>query len=70
MKIMLLVSSLRTASKVNEMLGSVNTSSALSAFEKMEEKGHYFIILLLVSNKFSYSYCWVSVLTFTVLAIS
>ncbi|KAK6144964.1 hypothetical protein DH2020_021784 [Rehmannia glutinosa] len=28
----------RTASKVSEMLGNVNTSSALSAFEKMEEK--------------------------------
>ncbi|KAK3017658.1 hypothetical protein RJ639_003275, partial [Escallonia herrerae] len=31
--------SAKTATKVNEMLGSVNTSSALSAFEKMEEKG-------------------------------
>ncbi|KAK9288557.1 hypothetical protein L1049_017016 [Liquidambar formosana] len=30
--------SAKTASKVNEMLGSVNTSSALGAFEKMEEK--------------------------------
>ncbi|MQL80530.1 hypothetical protein Taro_012965, partial [Colocasia esculenta] len=30
--------SARTATKVNEMLGNVNTSSALSAFEKMEEK--------------------------------
>ncbi|KAI4304132.1 hypothetical protein MLD38_039683 [Melastoma candidum] len=30
--------SAKTATKVNEMLGSVNTSSALSAFEKMEEK--------------------------------
>lgn len=30
--------SAKTASKVNEMLGNVNTSSALSAFEKMEEK--------------------------------
>lgn len=28
----------KTATKVNEMLGNVNTSSALSAFEKMEEK--------------------------------
>ncbi|KAK8972438.1 hypothetical protein V6N11_018626 [Hibiscus sabdariffa] len=28
----------RTATKVNEMVGNVNTSSALSAFEKMEEK--------------------------------
>ncbi|KAJ3687788.1 hypothetical protein LUZ61_016952 [Rhynchospora tenuis] len=28
----------KTATKVNEMLGSVNSSSALSAFEKMEEK--------------------------------
>ncbi|CAK7343174.1 unnamed protein product [Dovyalis caffra] len=27
-----------TATKVNEMLGNVNTSNALSAFEKMEEK--------------------------------
>lgn len=32
-------SSYRTATKVSEMLGNVNTSSALSAFEKMEEKG-------------------------------
>uniref|UniRef100_A0A7N0TBA3 Uncharacterized protein n=3 Tax=Kalanchoe fedtschenkoi TaxID=63787 RepID=A0A7N0TBA3_KALFE len=31
--------SAKTATKVSEMLGSVNTSSALSAFEKMEEKG-------------------------------
>ncbi|KAM7464958.1 hypothetical protein LguiB_012520 [Lonicera macranthoides] len=30
--------SAKTATKVSEMLGSVNTSSALSAFEKMEEK--------------------------------
>ncbi|PWA34704.1 membrane-associated 30 kDa protein [Artemisia annua] len=30
--------SAKTASKVSEMLGNVNTSSALSAFEKMEEK--------------------------------
>lgn len=30
--------SAKTATKVTEMLGSVNTSSALSAFEKMEEK--------------------------------
>lgn len=29
----------RTATKVSEMLGDVNTSGALSAFEKMEEKG-------------------------------
>ncbi|PIA29653.1 hypothetical protein AQUCO_05800041v1 [Aquilegia coerulea] len=28
----------KTATKVNEMLGNVNTSSALSAFDKMEEK--------------------------------
>ncbi|KAB2093401.1 hypothetical protein ES319_A02G092800v1 [Gossypium barbadense] len=28
----------RTATKVNEMVGNVNTSNALSAFEKMEEK--------------------------------
>ncbi|XVF65737.1 hypothetical protein PTKIN_Ptkin09bG0273900 [Pterospermum kingtungense] len=28
----------KTATKVNEMVGNVNTSSALSAFEKMEEK--------------------------------
>lgn len=32
----------RTASKVSEMLGNVNTSNALSAFEKMEEKGEAF----------------------------
>eukprot|EP01018_Ginkgo_biloba_P014503 Gb_32562 [translate_table: standard] len=30
--------SAKTAQKVNEMLGNVNTSSALSAFERMEEK--------------------------------
>eukprot|EP00250_Pteridium_aquilinum_P028395 c37083_g1_i1 orf=239-1300(-) len=30
--------SAKTAQKVNEMLGNINTSSALSAFEKMEEK--------------------------------
>ncbi|XP_022864625.1 membrane-associated 30 kDa protein, chloroplastic [Olea europaea var. sylvestris] len=30
--------SAKTATKVSEMLGSVNTSSALSVFEKMEEK--------------------------------
>ncbi|KAK3444200.1 hypothetical protein EUGRSUZ_A00018 [Eucalyptus grandis] len=30
--------SAKTATKVNEMLGNVNTSNALSAFEKMEEK--------------------------------
>lgn len=29
----------RTATKVQEMIGTVNTSGALSAFEKMEEKG-------------------------------
>lgn len=34
---------LRTATKVTEMLGNVNTSSALSAFEKMEEKGTSFL---------------------------
>lgn len=28
------------------MLGNVNTSSALSAFEKMEEKGMFFDFLL------------------------
>ncbi|KAK9134564.1 hypothetical protein Syun_013894 [Stephania yunnanensis] len=32
----------RTATKVSEMLGNVNTSSALFAFEKMEEKGRAF----------------------------
>ncbi|KAL1832202.1 hypothetical protein ACET3Z_001853 [Daucus carota] len=30
--------SAKTATKLNDMLGNVNTSSALSAFEKMEEK--------------------------------
>ncbi|KAK9106936.1 hypothetical protein Syun_022947 [Stephania yunnanensis] len=30
--------SAKTATKVSEMLGNVNTSSALSAFEKMEDK--------------------------------
>ncbi|KAK9106939.1 hypothetical protein Syun_022950 [Stephania yunnanensis] len=34
----LVFSYFRTATKVSEMLGNVNTSSALSAFEKMEEK--------------------------------
>lgn len=29
---------------MNEMLGNVNTSSALSAFEKMEEKGKKILI--------------------------
>lgn len=29
----------RTSQKVNEMLGNINTSGALAAFEKMEEKG-------------------------------
>ncbi|CAN1253517.1 Membrane-associated 30 kDa protein, chloroplastic [Linum perenne] len=50
--------SARTATKVNEMVGNVNTSSALSAFEKMEEKGmhstqifhSYNSILCLVCN--------------------
>lgn len=36
--------SLRTSTKVSEMLGNVNTSGALSAFEKMEEKGALFIL--------------------------
>ncbi|KAL6957312.1 Membrane-associated 30 kDa protein, chloroplastic [Sarracenia purpurea var. burkii] len=31
--------SAKTATKVNEMLGTISTSSALGAFEKMEEKG-------------------------------
>ncbi|KAK9114084.1 hypothetical protein Syun_020881 [Stephania yunnanensis] len=31
-----------TATKVSEILGNVNTSSALSAFEKIEEKGRAF----------------------------
>uniref|UniRef100_A0A453G7P8 Membrane-associated 30 kDa protein, chloroplastic n=1 Tax=Aegilops tauschii subsp. strangulata TaxID=200361 RepID=A0A453G7P8_AEGTS len=34
--------SAKTATKVSEMLGNVNTSGALSAFEKMEEKGTFF----------------------------
>ncbi|KAL7594684.1 hypothetical protein Lser_V15G30908 [Lactuca serriola] len=33
-----LAQSAKTATKVSEMLGNVNTSSALSTFEKMEEK--------------------------------
>ena len=33
------MNSFRTASKVNEMLGNVDTSNALAAFDKMEEKG-------------------------------
>ncbi|KAJ0034972.1 hypothetical protein Pint_26014 [Pistacia integerrima] len=42
---------LRTATKVSEMLGNVNTSSALSAFEKMEEKGivSFALDLILIS---------------------
>ncbi|KAM1219801.1 hypothetical protein ACFX2G_047828 [Malus domestica] len=35
--------SAKTATKVSEMVGNVNTSSALSAFDKMEEKGITFI---------------------------
>jgi len=29
----------RTSQKVNELLGGINSSGALAAFEKMEEKG-------------------------------
>ncbi|CAL5323623.1 unnamed protein product [Camellia sinensis] len=36
--------SAKTATKVSEMLGNVNTSSALSAFEKMEEKGKFALL--------------------------
>lgn len=37
--LMSLLCCFRTQTKMNEMLGNVNTSNALSAFEKMEEKG-------------------------------
>ncbi|KAM1453168.1 hypothetical protein ACFX1R_003839 [Malus domestica] len=35
--------SAKTATKVSEMVGNVNTSNALSAFDKMEERGITFI---------------------------
>uniref|UniRef100_A0A803L452 Membrane-associated 30 kDa protein, chloroplastic n=1 Tax=Chenopodium quinoa TaxID=63459 RepID=A0A803L452_CHEQI len=38
--------SARTATKVSEMVGKVNTSGALAAFEKMEEKGKLYFISL------------------------
>ncbi|KAM1077878.1 hypothetical protein ACFX15_024511 [Malus domestica] len=38
--------SAKTATKVSEMVGNVNTSNALSAFNKMEEKG-----ITLISSK-------------------
>ncbi|KAM1717600.1 hypothetical protein ACFX11_025411 [Malus domestica] len=38
--------SAKTATKVSEMVGNVNTSNALSAFDKMEEKG-----ITLISSK-------------------
>ncbi|CAN6707268.1 unnamed protein product [Malus baccata var. baccata] len=38
--------SAKTATKVSEMVGNVNTSSALSAFDKMEEKGEAAFALL------------------------
>lgn len=34
--------SAKTAKEVNEVLGSVDTTSALSAYKRMEEKGIYF----------------------------
>ncbi|XP_058089024.1 membrane-associated 30 kDa protein, chloroplastic-like isoform X2 [Magnolia sinica] len=43
--------SAKTATKVNEMLGNVNTSSALSAFEKMEEKGLHMMYLIVSNNR-------------------
>ncbi|MBA0570407.1 hypothetical protein Golob_004070, partial [Gossypium lobatum] len=44
--------SAKTATKVNEMVGNVNTGSALAAFEKMEEKGEklFFLILAMESE--------------------
>ena len=45
---------LRTATKVSEMLGNVNTSSSLSAFEKMEEKGKN-VVQLVYDLSHSYS---------------
>ncbi|KAF8664107.1 hypothetical protein HU200_055019 [Digitaria exilis] len=42
--------SAKTATKVSEMLGNVNTSSALSAFEKMEEKGIILTFALLETS--------------------
>ena len=45
----------RTATKVSEMLGNVNTSSALSAFEKMEEKG--IISLAIIINYLTCLHC-------------
>nr|GMD50252.1 membrane-associated protein VIPP1, chloroplastic [Ipomoea batatas] len=42
--------SAKTATKVSEMLGNVNTSSALSAFERMEEKGSLCFLLHVLFN--------------------
>lgn len=52
----------RTATKVSEMLGNVNTSSALSAFEKMEEKGFSLWISTFSSVKMSVLLCVLSVI--------
>ena len=41
----------RTATKVSEMVGKVNTSGALAAFEKMEEKGKHHLHAFLVFGK-------------------
>lgn len=46
---------------MSEMLGDVNTSSALSVFEKMEEKGknflisYYFLKCICLNDLFSYN---------------
>ncbi|MBA0628597.1 hypothetical protein Godav_023301 [Gossypium davidsonii] len=42
--------SAKTATKVNEMVGNVNTGSALAAFEKMEEKGEFLLVLAMESE--------------------
>lgn len=41
------------------MLGNVNTSSALSAFEKMEEKGELINVMLFVAKQASSSIMFV-----------
>ncbi|RXH88381.1 hypothetical protein DVH24_042452 [Malus domestica] len=36
--------SAKTATKVSEMVGNVNTSNALSAFDKMEERNYLYFV--------------------------
>ncbi|XBI99262.1 hypothetical protein VPH35_019369 [Triticum aestivum] len=43
--------SAKTATKVSEMLGNVNTSSALSAFEKMEEKVFFMLLVMTMESQ-------------------